>query len=165
MGLVTINRPKSLNALNVELIKELNSSLELLEKDNSVGCILLFGHEKFFSVGADIKEMVNKEFIDLCFEDLFVGWNGVLSLWELNCFCEVEWSAFVVRIELCFEVSFMGWDGALLLWELQGFLDQQKIRRACVHQYRPFAVCLGSYDSRLSQRMLETDLMTADFIQ
>lgn len=77
LGLVTLNRPKSLNALNAELIKELNHSLQLLEKDKSINCILLFGHENFFSVGADIKEMVNKDFLDLYYDDLFEPWEYI----------------------------------------------------------------------------------------
>ncbi len=77
LGLVTLNRPKSLNALNSELIKELNHSLDFLSRDKSIGCILILGQEKFFSVGADIKEMINKDFLDFCNEDLFEPWENI----------------------------------------------------------------------------------------
>ncbi len=54
-AVVTLNRPKALNALNAELMSELNSAIEALDKDASVGCIVLTGNDKAFVAGADIK--------------------------------------------------------------------------------------------------------------
>ena len=54
VGLITLNRPKALNALNGELIVELNEALDGFEADDAVGAILLTGSEKAFAAGADI---------------------------------------------------------------------------------------------------------------
>ncbi|MBL8322121.1 MAG: enoyl-CoA hydratase/isomerase family protein, partial [Acinetobacter sp.] len=56
VGLITLNRPQALNALNTELISEINQALDQLEKDPGIGCIVLAGSEKAFAAGADIKE-------------------------------------------------------------------------------------------------------------
>jgi enoyl-CoA hydratase len=52
---ITLNRPKALNALNSELIIELNAALDDLEADDAIGAIVLTGSEKAFAAGADIK--------------------------------------------------------------------------------------------------------------
>lgn len=71
VGLITLNRPKALNALNTELITELNLALDELEKDASIGCIVLTGSEKAFAAGADIKEMAELNFPNIYFDDFF----------------------------------------------------------------------------------------------
>lgn len=71
VGLITLNRPKALNALNTELIAELNQALDELEKDRAMGCIVLAGSEKAFAAGADIKEMADLNFPDIYFDDFF----------------------------------------------------------------------------------------------
>ena len=71
VGLITLNRPKALNALNTELITELNLALDELEKDSSIGCIVLTGSEKAFAAGADIKEMAELNFPNIYFDDFF----------------------------------------------------------------------------------------------
>ncbi|EZA59570.1 hypothetical protein DMN91_010658 [Ooceraea biroi] len=62
VGLITLNRPKVLNALCNQLIQELNQALEQLNADASIGAIVLTGSEKAFAAGADIKEMQNNTF-------------------------------------------------------------------------------------------------------
>lgn len=57
IGIITLNRPKSLNALNSQLIRELNEVLDEIEKDDSVSVVIVTGHEKFFAAGADITEI------------------------------------------------------------------------------------------------------------
>ena len=57
VGLVTLNRPQALNALNSALIEELNDALAKFEADDKIGCIIITGSEKAFAAGADIKEM------------------------------------------------------------------------------------------------------------
>jgi len=57
VGLIRLNRPKALNALNSQLISELNLALDEFEADPGVGCIVVTGSEKAFAAGADIKEM------------------------------------------------------------------------------------------------------------
>jgi enoyl-CoA hydratase len=59
LGLLAINRPKENNALNIETSKEIYEGLKELEQKSSVRAILIFGNEKIFSSGADIKELTN----------------------------------------------------------------------------------------------------------
>lgn len=65
LGLVTLNRPKVLNALNSELMAELVDALETLDKDSEVRCLILTGSEKAFAAGADISEMVDASAIEM----------------------------------------------------------------------------------------------------
>ncbi|CAM9333260.1 enoyl-CoA hydratase [Acinetobacter bereziniae] len=71
VGLITLNRPKALNALNSMLIDELNLALDDLEKDQNIGCMVLAGSEKAFAAGADIKEMAGLNFPNIYFDDFF----------------------------------------------------------------------------------------------
>ncbi|EPF70068.1 enoyl-CoA hydratase-related protein [Acinetobacter rudis] len=71
VGLITLNRPKALNALNSELINEVNLALDQLEKDHSIGCIVIAGSEKAFAAGADIKEMADLSFPNIYLDDFF----------------------------------------------------------------------------------------------
>ncbi|MEM7223429.1 MAG: enoyl-CoA hydratase [Pseudomonadota bacterium] len=76
VGLITLNRPKALNALRAKLIEELEDALNKLEADPEIGCIVLTGSEKAFAAGADIKEMQDKTFIGAFSEDFItVGWE------------------------------------------------------------------------------------------
>jgi enoyl-CoA hydratase len=63
-GLVTLNRPKQLNALNDELMDQLGAALLAWDADDSVGCIVVTGSEKAFAAGADISAMAGKSFIE-----------------------------------------------------------------------------------------------------
>jgi len=58
LGVITLNRPDALNALNMKMVTELLEALTAFEKDDEVRCVVLAGSEKAFSAGADIKEMV-----------------------------------------------------------------------------------------------------------
>ena len=71
VALVTLNRPKALNALNAELLRELIGTLEGFDADNSVRAIVLTGSDRAFAAGADIKEMAPKSYIDVFKENLF----------------------------------------------------------------------------------------------
>lgn len=71
VGLITLNRPKALNALNSKLIQEVNLALDDLEKDQDIGCMVLTGSEKAFAAGADIKEMAGLNFPNIYFDDFF----------------------------------------------------------------------------------------------
>ncbi len=63
VGVITLNRPKALNALNSELIDELCRAIDGFEDDPRIGCMVLTGSEKAFAAGADIKEMASLDFI------------------------------------------------------------------------------------------------------
>src|SRR5438105_2189828 len=60
VGVIRLNRPQALNALNAALIAELGRAIAAFEADINVGCILITGSEKAFAAGADIKEMAEK---------------------------------------------------------------------------------------------------------
>jgi enoyl-CoA hydratase len=64
VGLITLNRPQALNALNTLLIRELNRALDAIEIDPAIGCIVITGNEKAFAAGVDIKEMHKKSFVE-----------------------------------------------------------------------------------------------------
>ena len=65
VGIVQLNRPHALNALNLSLKNELLDAVEAFDCDADVGCILITGSDKAFAAGADIKEMVDKTYIDI----------------------------------------------------------------------------------------------------
>src|SRR6184192_437200 len=69
VGVITLNRPKMLNALSFGVFREIALAIDDLEADDGIGCILLAGGEKAFAAGADIKEMQPKTFIDMFSSD------------------------------------------------------------------------------------------------
>src|SRR5438874_7598530 len=69
VGIITLNRPKMLNALSFGVFREIAAAVDDLEADDKIGCILLTGSEKAFAAGADIKEMQPKTFIDMFSSD------------------------------------------------------------------------------------------------
>jgi enoyl-CoA hydratase len=71
IGIITLNRPKALNALSDQLLRELAHAVDELEKDDAIGCILVTGSEKAFAAGADIKEMQPRGYMDVFMSDLF----------------------------------------------------------------------------------------------
>jgi enoyl-CoA hydratase len=75
VGVITLNRPEALNALNTKLVSELNAALDDFEADSSIGCIVLTGSEKAFAAGADIKEMQSKGFIEVFNHDFIAPWE------------------------------------------------------------------------------------------
>jgi enoyl-CoA hydratase len=75
VGIVTLNRPKALNALNGALIEELNRALDAFEADDSIGCIILTGSERAFAAGADIKEMQSLSFPATYKDDFITSWE------------------------------------------------------------------------------------------
>jgi len=64
VGLVTLNRPKALNALCGQMCSELNQAMASLDSDPTIGCIVLTGSQKAFAAGADIKEMADLTYMD-----------------------------------------------------------------------------------------------------
>jgi enoyl-CoA hydratase len=77
VGLVTLNRPKALNALNSELMGELNAALARFDADPAIGCVVITGSERAFAAGADIKEMQALAFPDTYLDDFITSWDRV----------------------------------------------------------------------------------------
>ena len=75
VGLIRLNRPQALNALNSFLIEELNHALTVFEEDSAIGCTVLTGSEKAFAAGADIKQMATRTFMDVYLEDFISRWD------------------------------------------------------------------------------------------
>jgi enoyl-CoA hydratase len=75
VGLIRLNRPQALNALNARLIDELGEALSALEADATIGAIVLTGSEKAFAAGADIKEMAAKSYVDALLADFIAKWH------------------------------------------------------------------------------------------
>lgn len=75
VGVITLNRPKALNALNSQLIDELNYALSEFEENAAIGCVIITGSDKAFAAGADIREMK-----DMSFTDVYLG--NFLSTWD-----------------------------------------------------------------------------------
>ena len=80
VGLITLNRPDALNALNSALIQDLNHALDAYEADDAIGCIVLTGSEKAFAAGADIKEMQSKSYMDAYMGDFIGKWERLSTV-------------------------------------------------------------------------------------
>lgn len=74
--LVTLNRPKALNALNSQVLDEMLEAMRAFDADPTQGCAVLTGSEKAFAAGADIKEMQRQGFADMYGHDFFSGWDA-----------------------------------------------------------------------------------------
>ena len=76
VGIVTINRPEALNAVNSEIMEGLISAAAKFDDDTAIGCILITGEGKAFVAGADIKEMQEKCYMDMFLADRQSEWEG-----------------------------------------------------------------------------------------
>ncbi|GGH39068.1 enoyl-CoA hydratase [Cribrihabitans marinus] len=79
VAVIKLNRPDALNALNTQLLGELCSALEDADGNDKVRCIVVTGSDKAFAAGADIKEMSEKGFVGVFFENLFARTNDRIS--------------------------------------------------------------------------------------
>ena len=77
VGLIRLNRPQALNALNQALINDLNHALEVFEADRNIGCMVLTGSDKAFAAGADIKEMQSKTYMDVYLDNFIASWEEI----------------------------------------------------------------------------------------
>jgi enoyl-CoA hydratase len=77
VALIQLNRPKELNALNLQLMQELRDSLQQLDKDDQTKVIIITGNEQAFAAGADIKQMADKTAIDMLLIDQFSTWDQI----------------------------------------------------------------------------------------
>ena len=81
VGLICLNRPNALNALNKALVDELAAAVDAFEKDDAIGCLVITGSDKAFAAGADIKEMQPKSYMDVYKEDF------ITANWERTAAC------------------------------------------------------------------------------
>jgi enoyl-CoA hydratase len=77
VGLIRLDRPKALNALNRTVMAEVTAAAAAFDADAEVGCIVLTGSEKAFAAGADIAEMADLDFAAAFADDLFAGWDAL----------------------------------------------------------------------------------------
>jgi enoyl-CoA hydratase len=75
VGIIRLNRPQALNALNAALKAELSDAIDAYEADDAIGCMLITGNEKAFAAGADIKEMADKTFIEAYLGNFAGTWD------------------------------------------------------------------------------------------
>lgn len=99
VGLIRLNRPQALNALNSQLTRELFEALEVFDADDSVKCMVLTGSDKAFAAGADIKQMENTDAVTMFAGSDFTDWArlthvrkpviAAVSGWALGGGCEM----------------------------------------------------------------------------
>ncbi len=80
VGLATLNRPKAMNALNNQLVRELMDALEAFDNDDNVGAVVVTGNEKAFAAGADIKEMSDKTVQQMMDMDFVKAFSRIMSM-------------------------------------------------------------------------------------
>ncbi len=81
VGIITLNRPKQLNALNDQLMDELGAALKAFDADPAIGCMVITGSEKSFAAGADIGAMANYSFADVYKGDYITrNWEQLRSI-------------------------------------------------------------------------------------
>ena len=102
VGLITLNRPQAMNALNNQLMRELMDALEAFDKNDAIGAMVITGNEKAFAAGADIKEMADKSFQQIIDHDHVAVFGRIRAIqkpviaavsgWVLGGGCEVALS-------------------------------------------------------------------------
>ncbi|CAG8507706.1 13082_t:CDS:10 [Ambispora leptoticha] len=80
VGLLTLNRPKALNALSSSLFHEINDALERYDNDPDIGAIVITGNERAFAAGADIKEMQDKTFAEVYKANFLGHWGRIIDI-------------------------------------------------------------------------------------
>ncbi len=99
VGLIRLNRPEALNALNGQLMDEVFTQMALFDQDAAIGCIVLTGSDKAFAAGADIKQMQSTDMVTMLNGSDFTDWSrilrigkpviGAVSGWALGGGCEL----------------------------------------------------------------------------
>ena len=102
VGLITLNRPQALNALNNQLMREVMDALVAFDKDDGIGAMVITGNEKAFAAGADIKEMADKTTLQMMDADHVAVFGRIRTIqkpiiaavsgWALGAGCEVALS-------------------------------------------------------------------------
>jgi enoyl-CoA hydratase len=102
VGLITLNRPQVMNALNNQLMREAMDALEAFDKNDTIGAMVITGNEKAFAAGADIKEMANKSIHQMMDTDHIAVFGRIRTIrkpiiaavsgWTLGGGCEIAMS-------------------------------------------------------------------------
>jgi enoyl-CoA hydratase len=79
-GMITLNRPQALNALNNQLLRELMDALDAFDRDDSIGAMVITGNEKAFAAGADIKEMADKTIHEMMDGDPLAAFGRIRTI-------------------------------------------------------------------------------------
>jgi len=79
VGIIRLNRPQALNALNAQVNADMTAAIDAFEADDAIGCVIITGSEKAFAAGADIKEMSGKSHMDVYKED-FPTWDRIARM-------------------------------------------------------------------------------------
>src|SRR5215470_10215100 len=77
VGIIRLNRPQALNALNAALMSELSAAIGSFDADVGIGCVVITGSDKAFAAGADIKEMMGKSYMDVFMGNFAASWDRV----------------------------------------------------------------------------------------
>ncbi|CAH0476870.1 unnamed protein product [Peronospora belbahrii] len=80
VAIITLHRPKALNALCSPLIEELNGAAHAFDTNDNIGAMIITGSDKAFAAGADIKEMATKSFVDVYRSNLFANWGEITNI-------------------------------------------------------------------------------------
>jgi enoyl-CoA hydratase len=80
VGIITLNRPQALNALNTALMREVVAASQDFDRDRKIGAIVVTGSERAFAAGADIKEMAELSYQEVYLDGLFAGWTAFTEL-------------------------------------------------------------------------------------
>ncbi len=147
VGLITLNRPQALNALNAQLMAELHQVLDACEADPEIGAMVLTGSEKAFAAGADIKEMKDKTFAGVVLDDFITSWErlsrcrkpviAAVSGYALGGGCEV---AMMCDFIIASETARFG-QPEILLGVIPGAGGTQRLTRA-VGKSKAMDMCL-----------------------
>ena len=89
VGLITLNRPKALNALNSQLIAEINAAARDFDANPAIGAIVLTGSDRAFAAGADIKEMATVAYPDVYTRNMFAEWADLTKITKPVRFCSL----------------------------------------------------------------------------
>ena len=79
VGVIRLNRPQALNALNAKVNAELTAAVDVFEADDAIACVVITGNEKAFAAGADIKEMAGQSAVDMFMGDFAGAWHATAN--------------------------------------------------------------------------------------